>query len=79
VHDRGAERCGIVTFTLQGRPATAVRQALKAQAINVWVSPVEYARLDRQTEDVVRASVHYYNTEAEVDRFCAVIHSAAEG
>jgi selenocysteine lyase/cysteine desulfurase len=79
VHDRGAERCGIVTFTLHDRPAAAVRQALKGHAINVWVSPVEYARLDRQTEDVVRASVHYYNTEAEVDRFGAVIHSAAEG
>ena len=79
VHDRGAERCGIVTFTIRDQPAAAVRRALAAQAINVWVSPVEYARLDRQDEDVVRASVHYYNTEAEVDRFCAVVHSAAEG
>jgi cysteine desulfurase / selenocysteine lyase len=79
VHDRGVERCGIVTFTLQQRSAAAVRQALARQAINVWVSPVEYARLDRQTQDVVRASVHYYNTEAEIERFGAVIHSAAEG
>jgi cysteine desulfurase / selenocysteine lyase len=79
VHDRGSQQCGIVTFTLQQQPAAAVRQALARQAINVWVSPIEYARLDRQTQDVVRASVHYYNTEAEVDRFCAVIHSAAEG
>jgi selenocysteine lyase/cysteine desulfurase len=79
VHDRGAERCGIVTFTLQDQPAAAVRRVLGEQAINVWVSPVEYARLDRQTQDVVRASVHYYNSEAEVDRFCSVVHSAAEG
>ena len=79
VHDRGAEQCGIVTFTLRDQPAAAVRRALAKQAINVWVSPVEYARLARQTDDVVRASVHYYNTEAEVDRFCAVVHSAAEG
>jgi selenocysteine lyase/cysteine desulfurase len=79
VQDRGAERCGIVTFTMQDQPAAAVRRVLGEQAINVWVSPVEYARLDRQTQDVVRASVHYYNSEAEVDRFCSVVHSAAEG
>ena len=77
--DRGAERCGIVTFTVDDRPAQEVRRALSAQRINVWVSPLEYARLDRQARDVVRASVHYYNTRPEVERLCGVVHSASRG
>jgi cysteine desulfurase / selenocysteine lyase len=39
--------------------------------VNVSVSLVDYARLDlvtRNLPDIVRASVHYYNTEAELDR-----------
>jgi selenocysteine lyase/cysteine desulfurase len=79
VHDRGAQRCGIVTFTVADRPAQDIRRALTAQAINVWVSPLEYARLDGQVRDVVRASVHYYNTPAEVERLCGVVHSASRG
>jgi selenocysteine lyase/cysteine desulfurase len=79
VHDRGAERCAIVSFSVEDTPAQEVRRRLSAQAINVWVSPVEYARLDGQAHDVVRASVHYYNTPAEVDRVCGVIHSASRG
>jgi selenocysteine lyase/cysteine desulfurase len=71
VHDQGERRCGIVTFTVDGVPASAVQERLRAAGVNVSVSQVEHARLDlpaRGLPDLVRASVHYYNAEAELDR-----------
>ncbi len=71
VQDLGRERCGIVTFTVDGTDAAAVLLALREQRINVSVSPATYARLDldgRGIESLVRASVHYYNDEAELER-----------
>jgi cysteine desulfurase / selenocysteine lyase len=76
VRDEGVRRCGIVTFTVDGVPATEVSARLRAARINTSVSPMEYARFDlaaRGLPDVVRASVHYYNTEDELDRLCAVL------
>ena len=76
VRDLGAERCGIVTFTKDGEDAAAVRDRLAAHGINVTVSDVLSTRLDmeaRRLENIVRASVHYYNTDDEIDRFCQVL------
>ncbi|MFI6322818.1 aminotransferase class V-fold PLP-dependent enzyme [Nonomuraea sp. NPDC050556] len=78
VHDRGARQCGIVTFTVEGRDSQDVASALKANGINVSVSIADYARWDFEPRDltsVVRASVHYYNTEAELDRLIADVGS----
>jgi cysteine desulfurase/selenocysteine lyase len=71
VRDLGRERCGIVTFSIEGRGATEVADALRAEGVNVSALPAAYARLDlgrRGIDEVVRASVHYYNTEDEIDR-----------
>ncbi len=78
IHDLGQVRCGIVSFTIQGKSAAEVKHKLRAENMNVSISPREYTRLDmeaRGLEEVVRASVHYYNTEEEVDRFCAALRS----
>ncbi len=75
-HDLGEKQCGIVTFTVDGLPPSEIRRRLTGQRMNVSVSPVEYTRLDmeeRGLESVVRASVHYYNSEEEVDRFCGAV------
>ena len=69
--DQGQSQCGIVTFTLAGVASQDVQHRLAEQGINVSVSLVEYARLDlshRKLPDLVRASVHYYNTDDELDR-----------
>jgi selenocysteine lyase/cysteine desulfurase len=76
VHDRGARRCGIVTFTVDGEAAEPLAQRLQTAGINVSVSRTASARLDlerRSLDALVRASVHYYNTEEEVDRFCRTV------
>jgi selenocysteine lyase/cysteine desulfurase len=76
VQDRGRVRCGIVTFTLAGQEPLAIKAALANQGIHVSVAKVQASRYDlepRGIEAMVRASVHYYNTEAEVARFCEVL------
>jgi selenocysteine lyase/cysteine desulfurase len=80
VRDIGEVQGGIVTFTIDGRDLLDIKAALAAQAINVTVSRTLSTRLDmedRGLSQVVRASVHYYNSEDEVSRFCAAIQAQA--
>lgn len=71
VHDQGLRRCGIVTFTVERVPAGDVQRHLSSQGVNTSVSIAEEGRFDllqRGLPDLVRASVHYYNTDTELDR-----------
>lgn len=73
VHDLGLQKCGIVTFTIAGRDPQEIRRKLAEQKINVHVSLPGSTRLDmdqRGLAGVVRASIHYYNSEDEIERFC---------
>jgi selenocysteine lyase/cysteine desulfurase len=77
VRDRGAQRCANTTFTVAGVESEAVRARLRAEGVNVSVSVASSAQLDlphRGLTDVVRASVHYVNTDEELDRFAALVH-----
>ena len=76
MHDDGSELSGIVTFSKESESAESVVQRLNRDRINTDVARVTSAQLDmgeRNLNDVVRASVHYFNTEAEIDRFCEVL------
>jgi cysteine desulfurase / selenocysteine lyase len=76
IHDLGVERCGIVTFNVEGIAAAEVQKRLAELSINVSVALEESSRLDlveRQLPELVRASVHYYNSEDEIERFCDAV------
>lgn len=76
VHDRGERRCGIVTFRVDGVASHDVQRRLAAEGINTSVSRADSARFDlpaRGLDDLVRASVHYYNTDAELDHLVAAL------
>jgi cysteine desulfurase / selenocysteine lyase len=78
VHDAGEKKCGIVTFnSKQKHSADEITQLLNKQRINVSVSRVGYSidMHDRKLTDLVRASVHYYNDESEIETFCKTIES----
>jgi selenocysteine lyase/cysteine desulfurase len=76
VRDRGSRRCGIVSFTVADRAPMDVVRGLAERGINATVSRVTSTRLDMQRrglDALVRAGVHYYNSEEEVQRFVAAL------
>jgi cysteine desulfurase/selenocysteine lyase len=78
VRDLGRLRCGIVTFTHDLHSAGDVMQRLQANGIAVRTIVRSSTRIDmeqRGLDELVRASVHYYNTEAEVERLCQVLRA----
>jgi selenocysteine lyase/cysteine desulfurase len=71
--DLGLKQCGIVSFRVKNADPTVIQRALRLRSINTSVSMKRYTRLDmdsRKFDSVCRASVHYYNTEKEIERFC---------
>lgn len=73
---RPGTRCGIVTFTCGELDPRDLQSRLRAQRINVSVSRASSTLLDmsgRGLAALVRASVHCYNTDEELDVFCAAV------
>ena len=80
VQDLGRVRSGIVTFTKEGEQPRDIQARLRAANIGVSVSSKSSAQLDfgrRGLGQVVRASVHYFNTVDEIGRFSEVLMSAS--
>ncbi len=78
VHDQGAIQCGIVTFSIEGQSPAITREQLSKHGINIWISIGSGSLVDfqhRGLESVARASLHYYNTVEEVEKFCEVVRS----
>lgn len=77
--DPGVTKGAIVTFAVEGADHNTLKEKLRSQGINVSVSTQLSSRLDlkgRGLKDVMRASVHVYNTETELDRFVAALSAA---
>jgi selenocysteine lyase/cysteine desulfurase len=80
--DRGAVLGATVTFDVAGVPAEAVKKRLGEEKINVSVMEAESAQLDygaRGIAESVRSSVHYYNSEDELERLADAVRRARTG
>jgi selenocysteine lyase/cysteine desulfurase len=76
VTDIGQVRSGIVTFILDGVSADDVAKRLKRERINVSTSSQSSTRFDmedRGLDKVVRSSVHYLTTDAEIERLVTAV------
>lgn len=76
VRDAGQVRCGIVTFDIAGHDAAAIKEQLRKRSINVSVAVPSSTLLDARSRSLprmVRASIHYYNTEDEIERFIEAV------
>jgi selenocysteine lyase/cysteine desulfurase len=76
VHDIGSKKGGIVTFTKAGRSASEIKAGLSQRRINTSVSGASSTLFDmsaRGLRELVRASVHYVNSTAELDRLIGAV------
>ena len=73
VHDIGEHQCGLVTFSVNGLDSGLVKNKLAQKDINVSVGLARSTLLymnKNHLSSIIRASVHYYNTEGEIKSLC---------
>ena len=76
--DQGAKKSGLVTFQHKRFDAEQVKMLVAKQNINVSTSSgsgMKLSYLERGLDSLVRASVHYYNTLEEINKFITVVRS----
>jgi selenocysteine lyase/cysteine desulfurase len=80
LHDNGTQQCGIVTFTVKGMESALIKEKLAERNINTSVGLAKstlYYMTRHQLTSVVRASLHYYNTEDELKSLCDALRTLA--
>ncbi len=80
VLDEGRVQCGIVSFRPGRADPRQLVAGLRERGINASVSSAHSTLLDmrqRALESLVRAGVHYFNTEDEVDVFVGAVAELA--
>ncbi|MFC4856207.1 aminotransferase class V-fold PLP-dependent enzyme [Actinophytocola glycyrrhizae] len=76
VHDLGTQRCGLVTFTVDGVAPATVRDRLRDRHITVTLSgttSTQYDMTRRGLDVIVRASPHYFITRTQLDETIAAV------
>jgi len=82
VRDRGVEKSAIVTFSAEQMGAAELQRRLGARRINLATVPYSAnPRLCEQQHrpELLRASLHYYNTETEISRFLEELRNLLTG
>lgn len=81
VQDRGREKSGIVTFSHQQLPAETIVSRLRNEwSINTSVSATQLTRtglIEQGITQLVRASVHAYNTHEDINRLVHALNALA--
>lgn len=75
-HTISKNQCGIVSFHVQGHKAGDLVNQLRENHINTSVSEPNSTLLDankHKLPNLIRASVHYYNDEEEINKFVNVL------
>jgi cysteine desulfurase / selenocysteine lyase len=81
VQDTAANRCGIVTFTVDGIPPAEVVAAAAKNEASISTSSATWATLDmtaKSLDQVVRVSPHYYNTTDELARVLDAVQTLTQ-
>ncbi|MDG1888027.1 MAG: aminotransferase class V-fold PLP-dependent enzyme, partial [Alphaproteobacteria bacterium] len=76
--DEGVQKCGLVTFQHRKLSAQQLKSRLFDQNVNVSISSGSGMKLSYEARNLgplLRASVHYYNTTDEVEKFVSIIKS----
>ena len=76
IHYSGKVKGGIVSFSVGGVGATEVKAYMKKHGVNVSWMDQPSARLELEAKgipELVRASVHYYNTHSEIEQFIELL------
>ena len=76
LHDRGQQLGSIVTFEVKGKDHEKIMHDLRRKKIHLSMATGVGARLDlgvRGIQSVLRASLHYYNTDDEISAFATQI------
>jgi cysteine desulfurase / selenocysteine lyase len=76
LRDLGRHPSAIVSFTMDGHEAQAIVAGAREAGITIGASDPASTLIDAEMRSLpmlVRASPHYYNTEAEVDRLVAYV------
>lgn len=74
--DEGIEKCGIVTFVSLNAAPITIKKLMADHKINVSTSKDSGSLVsfsNRGLTEVVRASVHYFNTEDEINYFTDIL------
>jgi len=79
--DTGSEKCGIVTFMSKHMKPSDIKNHLAKHRINVSTSKGSGSLVsfqERGLTEVVRASVHYFNTTEEINYFIDILNKPSE-
>jgi len=79
IHDGGGqEKSGIVTLTIKNKSSEEIHSALQKQKVNSSICRTMSSLTDMESKGLMscnRLSVHYYNTEEEIERVAYILQN----
>ncbi|MFY9238200.1 MAG: aminotransferase class V-fold PLP-dependent enzyme [Roseovarius sp.] len=76
LRDLGTQKCGIVSFSVEGHDSEALEQEMSAAGFAIGTSGPANTRIDAERRDLpvmLRIAPHYYNTDDEISAAVAAL------